>query len=78
MGNAAAPSPKLLAGEEGSKQLVTAKEEGEKGLSKFFEKEKSAGKGVLNANGLPPLPVAYKAGAEVTYLLDEEQSYENA
>lgn len=78
MGNAAAPSPKLLAGEEGSKQLVLAKEEGDKGLSKYFDKEKSAGKSILNANGLPPLPVAFKTGAEIKYLLDEEQSYENA
>ena len=59
MGNAAAPSPKLLAGEEGSKQLVAAKEQGQKGLAAYFESEKGAA--VLGENGQPPLPVAVRS-----------------
>ena len=42
LGSAAAPSPKLLAGEEGSKQLVAVKEQGQKGLAAYFEQEKGA------------------------------------
>lgn len=52
-------SPKqdvLQIGEAGNKQLVQVKEEGEKGLSAFFEKEKSAFKAVMQPNGLPPFP----------------------
>ena len=52
MGNAATPSPKLLTGEEGTKQLVAVKQEGEQGLAVFFEKEKAAA--VLGEGGLPP------------------------
>ncbi len=57
MGSEANPSPKLLRGEEGSKQLIAVKDEGSKGLSAFFEKEKAVG--VLGADGLPPMPVAF-------------------
>jgi len=58
MGSEANPSPKLLRGEEGSKQLVAAKDEGSKGLSAYFEKEQAVGS-VLGPDGLPPMPVAY-------------------
>jgi hypothetical protein len=58
MGSEANPSPKLLRGEEGSKQLVAIKDEGAKGLSAYFEKEKAVGS-VLGADGLPPMPVAF-------------------
>jgi hypothetical protein len=58
MGSEANPSPKLLRGEEGSKQLIAAKDEGSKGLSAYFEKEKAIGS-VLGADGLPPMPVAF-------------------
>lgn len=61
IGSAAAPSAKLLAGEEGSKQLVSVKEQGQKGLAAYFEAEKSAVAGVLGADGLPPLPVAVRS-----------------
>ncbi|KAK5054605.1 hypothetical protein LTR84_001496 [Exophiala bonariae] len=61
IGSAAAPSPKLLAGEEGSKQLVTVKEQGQKGLAAYFEAEKGSGAAVLAADGLPPLPVAVRS-----------------
>ena len=58
MGSEANPSPKLLRGEEGSKQLVAVKDEGAKGLSAYFEKEKAVGS-VLGPEGLPPMPVAF-------------------
>ena len=58
MGSEANPSPKLLRGEEGSKQLVAVKDEGQKGLSAYFEKEKGVGT-VLGADGMPPMPVAF-------------------
>jgi len=73
MGNAANPSPKLLAGEEGSKQLIVAQEEGEKGLATFFEKEKAAA--VLGADGLPPLPVSYRNPDATKYNVKPEQAY---
>jgi hypothetical protein len=58
MGSEANPSPKLLRGEEGSRQLVAVKDEAAKGLSAYLEKEKAVGS-VLGADGLPPLPVAF-------------------
>jgi hypothetical protein len=58
MGSEANPSPKLLRGEEGSKQLVAVKDEGAKGLSAYFEKDKTVGS-VLGTDGLPPMPVAF-------------------
>ena len=75
VGSAASPSPKLLAGEEGSKQLVLAKQEGEKGLATFFEKEKSAN--VLGEGGLPPQPVSFKTPKVVPYQIPgaAEQAY---
>lgn len=53
MGSAAAPSAKLLAGEEGTKQLVAVRQEGEQGLAVFFQKEK--GTTVLGEGGMPPV-----------------------
>jgi hypothetical protein len=51
VGSAAKPKEdKLQIGEAGKKQLVALKEEGEKGLSAFFEKEKSMAQGVLGPN----------------------------
>jgi hypothetical protein len=58
VGSEANPSPKLLRGQEGSKQLVAIKDEGAKGLAAYFEKEKAVGS-VLGADGLPPMPVAF-------------------
>lgn len=53
-------SPKedvLQIGDAGAKQLVQVKQEGEdKGLAAFFEKEKSASKGIFGPGGLPPFP----------------------
>lgn len=73
VGSAANPSPKLLAGEEGSKQLVTVKEQGQKGLATYFEKEK--GTAVLGEGGMPPMPVAYRNPDATKYNLPEEQAY---
>jgi hypothetical protein len=79
MGSAANPSPKLLAGEEGQKQLVAVKEEGQKGLSAYFERQK--GTAVLGQNGLPPMPVSSRSvpnTAQGYKLMDDaEQSYKD-
>lgn len=75
MGNATNPSPKLLAGEEGTKQLVLMKQEGSKGLSNYFETEK--GTAVLGEGGLPPMPVATgsKLVAAEKYAIGTDQAY---
>ncbi len=78
MGSAANPSQKLLAGAEGSKQLVAVKQDGEeKGLSTFFEQQKAVGS-VLGANGMPPFPPPRgRTQFGTKYELEGEQSYEN-
>jgi len=65
MGSAANPSPKLLAGEEGQKQLVAVQQEGERGLATYFESEKATA--VLGENGLPPMPVPVGQKSKVKY-----------
>jgi len=76
VGSAAAPKDVLQIGDAGSKQLVALKEEGEKGLSAFFEKDKSVAAGVLGPNGLPPLPVSrHLKGKSYTMPAREEQAY---
>lgn len=76
VGNAAKPK-ELQIGDAGSKQLVAAKEEGEKGLSAFFQKEKTAFANVMGPNGLPPLPTShYPGAAPKRYEMTEEQTYE--
>lgn len=74
VGNAATPSPKLLTGDEGSKQLIAVQEEGEKGLATFFEKGQNVAS-VLGPDGQPPMPVAFKKPTVVKYELLEEQAY---
>jgi len=75
VGSAAQPKDDVLQlGEAGSKQLVAVKEEGEKGLSPYFEKEKNAFKAVLGPNGLPPLPTSRHATGK-RYEMLEDQSY---
>ena len=77
MGSAAKPSPKLLAGEEGQKQLVAVKDEGQRGLSAYFDSQKGAA--VLSEGGLPPMPVPARsalAGAQ-DYKIGEDQSYKD-
>ena len=77
VGSAANPSSKLLRGEEGTKQLVAVKEEGQKGLSAYFESNKGAA--VLGEGGLPPLPVSSRSkqkGPE-KYELGQVQAYDD-
>lgn len=69
MGSAADPSPQLQAGEEGSKQLVAVKQEGEKGLSTYFESHKATG--VLADDGMPPMPPSYRTGPDTKYEVGE-------
>lgn len=59
VGSAAAPKEDVLQiGEAGNKQLAEVKDEGQKGLSAFFQKDSKAGKGVLDADGMPPFPAS--------------------
>ena len=64
-----------LIGEEGSKQLVAVKEEGEKGLAAYFSKDgKAVGTAVLGADGLPPTPSGHNhkdAKGQRAYKLEE-------
>lgn len=77
VGSAAEPSPKLLVGEEGTKQLVAVKEEGAKGLSAFFGGG-GPGKAVLGADGMPPMPVSFRTKDEVKYgLADQKDAYDD-
>ncbi|KAL3424474.1 NADH-ubiquinone oxidoreductase 21.3 kDa subunit [Phlyctema vagabunda] len=75
VGSQVAPKKELI-GDEGTKALVAAGEEGKGGLAKFFEKEKGAG--LLSADGLPPLPSGQNWGVKTDgdkYALTEENSY---
>ncbi|KAI7191191.1 hypothetical protein KC316_g6896, partial [Hortaea werneckii] len=76
---AAAPKDTLQIGDAGNKQMVTVKEEGEKGLAQFFEKEKSAFKGVLGPNGMPPMPPSrHQTSKRYTMLEEDEQAYSSS
>jgi hypothetical protein len=79
VGSAANPSHKLLVGDEGSKQLVAVKQDGEeKGLAAFFEQQQQAVGSVLGEDGMPPFPVPRgRAQFGKQYKLEEEQSYAN-
>ncbi|KAF2183337.1 NADH dehydrogenase 29/21K chain precursor [Zopfia rhizophila CBS 207.26] len=77
VGSAANPKQELI-GEAGTKQLVFAKEEGQRGLSVAFERNTGLAKDVLGPGGMPPLPSGmYVSGVEgkKRYNLVEEQSY---
>lgn len=74
VGNKTAPKQELI-GDAGTKELVAVKQEGEKGLAPFLQKEKKLGAGVLGANGLPPMPVAFGRKKDVTYKMLDDQSY---
>jgi hypothetical protein len=75
VGSAAQPKEDVLQlGDAGSKQLVELKEEGEKGLSAFLEKDTSASKAVLGPNGMPPLP-ASQHPQKKRYEMLQDQSY---
>ena len=77
VGSAANPKEDVLQiGDAGAKQLVTVKEEGQKGLSAFFEKNKDLSASVLGAGGMPPLPASrHPQGKRYGLLGHEEQSY---
>ena len=80
VGSAAAPKDTLKIGDAGKTQLVEVKEEGEKGLSTYFEKNKQVFQSVLGPDGLPPLPTSRHLGTHNTsgaYSLrkEEEQTY---
>lgn len=81
VGSKANPKDDVLKlGEEGNKQLVEVKQEGEsKGLASYFEKEKGVWKGVLKEDGLPPLPSGLSTTpmGERSYELVKDQSYGN-
>lgn len=74
-------SPKdevLQIGDAGAKQLVAVREEGQKGLSAYFGKDKNNMVGVLGPNGLPPMPSNLSQRATgFRYELLAEQTYEN-
>ncbi|RAL16562.1 putative NADH-ubiquinone oxidoreductase 21 kDa subunit [Aspergillus homomorphus CBS 101889] len=75
VGSQAAPKEVLKLGEAGEKQLVSIKEEGEeRGLAGLFKKDKAGVKGVLGANGLPPLPCSLNSSAS-KYQLGHEHGY---
>ncbi|KAI4725315.1 hypothetical protein E4T49_06933 [Aureobasidium sp. EXF-10728] len=77
VGSAQNPKENVLQiGDAGAKQLVSLKEEGEKGLSAFFQKDNKAGLSVLGANGLPPFPTSrYPSSTPKRYEMLKEQSY---
>lgn len=78
VGSAAEPSPTLLVGDAGTKQLVEVKEEGLKGLAAYFESG-GEGKAVLGADGMPPMPVSFRVKDEVKYnLADQKDAYNDA
>ncbi|KAI9773888.1 MAG: hypothetical protein M1840_006114 [Geoglossum simile] len=75
MGSRVAPLKELV-GEDGTKQLMAVKQEGEeKGLAALFEKDKGVVGRVLGEGGLPPLPpnLAGKNGGRI--VLCKEQGY---
>lgn len=77
VGSAQSPKEDVLQiGDAGAKQLVAVKEEGQKGLSAFFQKDNKAGLSVLGPNGLPPLPTSrYPSSTPKRYEMLKEQSY---
>lgn len=77
VGSAAAPNEEVLKiGDAGKTQLVEVKEEGERGLATYFQKNKGIGKSVLGPDGLPPLPTSrHPQGKRYTLLAEEEQTY---
>lgn len=78
VGSAAAPKEDVLqVGEAGNKQLVALKDESEKGLSQFFEKNQGAISSVLAANGMPPMPPSGNLRGK-RYELPQDQSYDGA
>lgn len=77
VGSAANPKDEVLQiGDAGTKQLVQVKEDGEKGLSAYFGKEKNAFKGVLAEGGMPPRPPPlHRHGKRYEMNQAEDQTY---
>jgi hypothetical protein len=66
----------LKIGDAGQTQLVEVKEEGEKGLSAYFEKNQGVFAGVLGKDGLPPTPTSrHPQGKRYALIQPEEQTY---
>ncbi len=75
VGSAASPKEDVLQiGDAGNKQLVEVKEEGERGLSAFLQKDGNALKGVLGPDGLPPMPVSLGSTKKRYELLDKSRT----
>lgn len=73
VGSAAAPKDDVLKiGDAGKTQLVEVKQEGERGLATYFQKNGSVMKSVLGPDGLPPLPTS-KHPRGKRYELNEEK-----
>jgi len=67
----------LQIGDAGAKQLVAIREEGQKGLSAYFGKDKKNMMGVLGTNGLPPVPTNLSLRPTGSrYELLEDQTYQ--
>jgi hypothetical protein len=75
VGSAAQPKQELI-GEAGTKQLVAAQEEGQRGLSVAFQNNVKLAKDVLGPGHMPPLPSgAHPVEGMKRYTLEEDQSY---
>ncbi|KAL5120595.1 hypothetical protein ACEQ8H_001614 [Pleosporales sp. CAS-2024a] len=77
VGSAAAPKQELI-GEAGSKQLVSAQEQGSKGLAVAFGRNTGLAKDILGPGGMPPMPPALSTtgiAGHKRYDLESEQSY---
>ncbi|MCJ1290559.1 hypothetical protein MMC34_002098 [Xylographa carneopallida] len=78
LGSAAKPiEGRLVSGEEGGKQLVAVRKEGEeRGVAGLFERQKGVLSGVLGEGGLPPMPVAMGRGGGPSgkmYVMDQDR-----
>lgn len=73
VGSAATPKEVLGRGEEGAKQLVAVRKEGERGVGAYLQKE---GKGrvgaVLGEGGMPVWPCAMGRGK--AYVMDQDRA----
>jgi len=76
VGSKATPKEDVLQiGDAGKKQLVSVKEEGEKGLATFLNSNKAAAKSFLGPDGLPPMPMPHHSPRGRKYEILKEQTY---
>nr|POE82340.1 nadh-ubiquinone oxidoreductase 21.3 kda subunit [Quercus suber] len=77
VGSAASPKEDVLqVGDAGAKQLIQVKEEGDRGLSAYFAKEKDSFKGVLAQGGMPPTPPSmHRQRKQYSMIEEAEQTY---